>query len=263
VSASRRLRPRSAAVVQLPTARPASLLPTARSVVIGVTLAATGALGYVAARESPLFAVRTIVVSGAPPPVAAQVREALSPVAGRSLVGLGSGDVVRLATAVPDVQSVSYDRAFPNTLRVTVKLERPLAVLREGPRSWLVARSGRIVRPLSRAALPALPRIWEPATVPVSVGTPLAAGGGADAVAALAPLRGAGLIGRVASVRRIDGDVTYVLRGGAEIRAGRPDDLLLKLTVARRILDATPSLAYVDVSVVERPVGAAKAQLSG
>ena len=39
-----------------------------------------------------------------------------------------------------------------------------------------------------------------------------------------------------------------------ELRVGAPENLALKLEVARRILAQTPVFGYLDVSVVERPV---------
>jgi hypothetical protein len=77
---------------------------------------------------------------------------------------------------------------------------------------------------------------------------------GAAQVAALLPIRSVGLEGRVATVR-VDGRaITYVLRGGLELRVGTIEALPLKLTIARRILAQTSLEGYLDVSVPERPV---------
>jgi hypothetical protein len=67
----------------------------------------------------------------------------------------------------------------------------------------------------------------------------------------------------VATVKIEDGQITYVLRGGLEVRAGSAVDLPLKLTIARRILGQMPVSGYLDVSVPERPVGGSNPQLSG
>ena len=71
----------------------------------------------------------------------------------------------------------------------------------------------------------ALPRIWLPTSVDVQLGATLAPGGGAEEVAALAPVRDAGLPQRIASVRVDKGQYTYVLRGGFELRVGAPENL--------------------------------------
>jgi cell division protein FtsQ len=243
--------------------RVAVVLPSARSIVVGLVIAACCALAYVGARETSVFAVREIVVSGVPAGAAADVRRALLPLEGQSLVGLRTDDVERLAEELPQVQSVTYDRAFPHTLHVVVEPERPLAVLRAGSDSWLVSRTARVISRLPRGARPALPRIWKPASADVLVGATLAAGDGADELDALAPVRSTGMGGRVATVKIEDGQITYVLRGGLEVRAGSAVDLPLKLTIARRILAEMPVSGYLDVSVPERPVGGSNPQLSG
>lgn len=229
----------------------------------GLVIAAACALAYAGARQTSVFAVREIVVTGVPPRAAAEVRAALRPLDGQSLVGLRPDDVVRRATALPRVESVTYDRAFPHTLRVVVEPERPLAVLRSGSESWLVSRTARVIARLPRGGHPALPRIWKPASTEVNVGATLAPGDGAAEVAALAPLRSVGMAGRVATVKIAGGQIAYVLRGGLEVRAGRGRDLPLKLTIARRILAQTRVAGYLDVSVPERPVGGVNSQLSG
>jgi cell division protein FtsQ len=256
------MRPRAAAV---PLQRPRhALLPSARSVLVGLAIAAAACLAYVAARESSLFAVRTFAVTGGSPALDAKVRSALAPLAGASLIGLHGDDVVQLATAVPQVAAVSYDRAFPHTLRITVRAEQPLAVLREGHDAWLVSRSGRMIAKLSSArTLPTLPRIWEPRSVAVALGGTLAAGAGAEEVAALTPVGLTGLRGRVLTVRREGGTFTYVLRGGGEVHAGSRAALPLKLAIAARILAAEPALQWLDVSVPQRPVGGTNPQVSG
>jgi cell division protein FtsQ len=243
--------------------RAAVVLPSARSVVLGLVIAAGCALAYVGARETSVFAVREIVVTGVPPRAAADVRRALLPLEGESLVGLRADDVERLAEELPQVESVSHDRAFPHTLHVVVEPEQPLAVLRTGSDSWLVSRTARVISRLPRGARPALPRIWKPASADVLVGATLATGDGADELDALAPVRSTGMGGRVATVKIEDGQITYVLRGGLEVRAGGAVDLPLKLTIARRILAQMPVSGYLDVSVPERPVGGNNPQLSG
>jgi hypothetical protein len=180
-----------------------------------------------------------------------------------SLLKLKPDDVSRLATALPDVASVTYDRAFPNTLRVRVEAEQPLAVLRRASESWLVSRHGRVMQKVARGAFAALPRIWVPQSVNVALGSTLSSGDGAAEAAALAPVRSAGLSPRVLSVGIKAGQISYTLRGGVELRVGSADDLPLKLTIARQILGETTIVGYLDVSVPERPVAGDNPQLSG
>jgi cell division protein FtsQ len=239
------------------TARARTLLPSARSVAVGLVLALAALAAYVAARESSAFALRTITVRSADPGLAAGVRETLEPLLGTSLLALDGEEVERLATALPQVSSVEYDRAFPHGLVLTIEAERPLAVVRHGSEAWLVSRRARIVKRLQPGGLPGLPRIWLPRAADVRLGGTLSAGAGAEQVAALRPVAAARLRGRVAQVRLERGQITYVLRGGLELRAGRPANLDLKLEVARRILERVALSRYLDVSVPARPVAGA------
>ncbi len=240
------------------------LAPSGRALLIGCGIVALALVLYVAARESSLLAITRIEVRGASPATAAQVHEALAPLQGTSLLALGSGDVQRRVLALPSVVSVGYDRAFPHTLRVRVHEERPVAVLRRGPDSFLVSARARVMRALPARALPALPRIWVPRSTDVSVGATLA-GDPARAVAALAPLARLHFPVRVATAEAAEGQLTLQLRSGLELRLGDTGDLALKLTVAKELVatirPATGS--YLDVSVLERPVAGANTQLAG
>jgi cell division septal protein FtsQ len=216
----------------------------------------------VGARETSIFAIHTVRVEGVAPALAHRVETALQPLEGTSLLKLKADDVSRLATALPDVASVSYDRAFPNTLRVRVEPEQPLAVLRRGPESWLVSRRGRVTQKIPQGAFVGLPRVWIPHSVEVALGGTIGAGDGAAELAALVPVRAAGLSARVLTVQIAAGQVTYALRGGLELRAGSADNLPLKLAVAREILRNESLSGYLDVSVPERPVGGSNPQVS-
>jgi cell division protein FtsQ len=237
--------------------------PSSRSLAIGAILAAAAALAYVGARETSVFAIHTVRVEGVPPALAHRVQTALEPLEGTSLLKVKPDDVSRLATALPDVASVSYDRAFPNTLRVRVEPEQPLAVLRRGSDSWLVSRRGRVTQKIPRGTFDALPRVWVPGSVDVALGMTIGAGDGAAEVAALAPVRAAGLSSRVLTVKIAAGQITYAMRGGLELRVGSSDNLPLKLAIARELLGREALTGYLDVSVPERPVAGSNPQVSG
>lgn len=243
--------PRSAAGDRLELAR---IVPSGRSLLVGFLLLVTAVGLYAAARTTSAFAVEQIAVEGAPPDVAAQVRTALAPAVGESLLEIDLGALTNRAESVPMVATASFDRGFPHTLRIAVVPELPVAVLRQGASSWLVAQGGRVVAELPRGARPALPRIWLKRDVEVRLGERL---GGLPlrAVSAVAPLRSQPLPVAVASVVAAPDELTLVLRTGLELRLGDGSDLPVKLEVARHVL---PRLAgesgYLDLSVPERPV---------
>jgi cell division protein FtsQ len=246
---------------RVPAAR---LLPPWRVLAAGWIAVAAAAGAYAIARETPIFAISRIQVAGAPAPVAAAVSNALASYRGRSLVGLDGGAVLGRLEALPAVYRAHYDRAFPNTLRIFVRAERPVGVLRAGPRSWLVAADARVLAVVPRRSDPELPRIWVPADTPVTVGATLGGDAGGAAARAIAPLARSGFPARVAAVSLVRGELRFALAGGLEVRLGQPDDLRLKLAIARRILGVLPAgTTYLDLSVPERPVSGVDPQVSG
>jgi cell division protein FtsQ len=264
VSRSPRQPPAREAVARLPPhARSRELLPSSRSLALGVAAAVVAVLAFAAARETSVFAVRTIEVRGVDPKLARRVETALGPLQGVSLLKVHSGQVERLATSLPSVASVTYDRAFPNTLRVVVQAEEPAAVVRHGARAWLVSRRGRLMEPIAQRTHRALPRIWLAQALGIPVGATLAPGAGAEEVALIDELRGQSLARLVRSVRQVNGQWTYVLRGGVQIRVGDRTGVPVKLAVAAAILRRTPIFGYLDVSVPQRPVAHENSQVSG
>jgi cell division protein FtsQ len=233
----------------------ARLAPTRRSLAVGLGMLAFAVAAYALARETSLFAVSQIEVQGASPRLAAQVRAALSPVTGTSLVGLDGAAAMRRVDALPTIVSASYDRAFPHTLRVRVVPERPAVVLRRGPDSWLVSARGRVIERLPLRADPKLPRVWVSGRTPVRIGATLVGGVGAAARAAAL----AGPIGRrVASATYANGLLVFHLRSGLEVLLGDPVDVRVKAAVAARALPSLPAGAtYLDVSVPGRAVAGA------
>jgi cell division septal protein FtsQ len=208
-----------------------------------------------------VFSLDRIAVDGAPRATAGRIRAALNPYLGESLVRFDRRDAERRLASVPEIAEAHFDRDFPHTLKVRVRLERPVAVLRRGSDAWLVSSSARVLTHLTRP-YPRLPRIWLPASADVSVNATLD-GAGAMGVAAVAPLRSTRLGGRVRQVLTGEGELTLVLSSGTKLRLGDTGDLHLKLAIARRILPMTHGAAYVDVSVPERPVAGYNTQVEG
>jgi cell division protein FtsQ len=232
----------------------ARIAPSGRSLLTGLLILLSAVGLYAAARTTSAFAVEQIAVEGAPPEVAAQVRKALAPAVGESLLGIDLAALAHRAESVPMVAGASFDRGFPHTLRIAVVPEVPVAVLRQGLSSWLVAAGGRVVAELGRGARPVLPRIWLKRDVDIRLGERVG-GLQLQAVTAVAPLRSQPLPVAIGSVVATREELTLVLRTGLELRLGDGSDLPVKLEVARRVL---PELAgargYLDLSVPERPV---------
>ena len=269
--ASKSARRARAAVVASPALPAAASLgfrnvtPSRRSLATAAALAALACSAYVFALLTPAFAVERVTVRGAPRPVAADVRRALAPLAGESLLRVDGADLERRVEAVAWVASATYDRAFPHGLAVFVVPERPIAVLRRGAEHWLVSRRGRALERLPRGARPELPRIWARRSVAVAVGATLSDPAADRALTALRALSDEPLPVRVRSVRSAGDELTLQLASGLELILGDVSDLRLKLAIARRIVSipavAGASSGYVDLTVPARPVAGDKSQL--
>jgi POTRA domain-containing FtsQ-type protein len=245
----------------------ARLVPSGRSLLVGIALLVSCLGAYAGARETSLFAVRTIDVRGADADVSAETRAALRGELGISLLKVDRAELERRLAAIPTIHSATLDRAFPSTLVVTVRPEQAVAVVRRGSEGWLVSARARVLRPVEQGTFRVLPRIWLGKKASVEVGGTLAPGDGGTAAAALGPLTGSAFAQRVLLVKAQGAELTLVLRTGVELRLGDPGDLRLKLVIGQRILSRYGAEAgrgsYVDVSVPERPVANFNPQLGG
>lgn len=231
------------------------LVPSGRSLVIALLIVGGVAVAWLGAKETGLFAVRTIDVAGAPPAVESQVRRALAGTRGTSLLEVDLEASLRTVESLPTVASARFDRAYPHTLRVVVVPEQAVAVLRQGADSYLVAGSGRVIATSGRRDRPRLARIWVRRDVELRPGA-VTDGDLRTAVSAVAPLAGSRFPGRVRTVTATPEALTLRLRSGLEIRLGDPLDLPLKLAVAAQVIPLLAAdTAYLDVAVPERPVG--------
>ena len=259
----------------LALARPQSV-PTLRGswrrgLVIAACVVAVLSLLYLGARETPVFALRTIEVEGAPSDVRQLVLHALDETRGTSLVSLDGDTVVRRLEAFPSVRSVTYDRAFPHTLRLTVVPEQPVAVVNQASALWIVSIRGRVIARTTSRTAPELPRIRYLSQTPLADGQFVADAGTKTVLAALAeapkrmllPIRGA---------RIEDGELIFVLAGEGDSRPllllGEPVDVRTKLRVAALVLrklgyEERSALTYVDVTLPDRPVASTNPLVSG
>jgi cell division protein FtsQ len=216
---------------------------------------------YFVARDTSTFDVRSVAVSGGTPALQAQVQKALTPFLGTSLLALNGRSLERRVDALPTVQSMRYDRAFPHTLRITVVPELPVAVVHRGKETWLVSGRGRTIRQIPPGTQLALPRIWVPTATPITPGGFLAADEGGTAAKALA--LAAGFPARFTTVSFAHDELTMDLRLGVQLRMGEPVDVRLKLAIARRALHLLPAgTTYLDVSLPQRPVAGSNPQVS-
>lgn len=221
---------------------------------MAVVVAAAALGAYLLAGATSLFAVERLEVRGGSPAVRRSVERVLTVARGESLVGIDLDRLAGLAEELPTVSAVSFDRAFPHTLEVTVVPERPVAVVRRRGEAYLVSARGRVIAGVGRRSHGKLPRIWAGRTVSLEVGA-LAPVELMPAVRAVTPLRRIRFPARVVAVRAAGEDLALRLRSGLQVRLGGREDVLLKLAVAAAVLPkVAPDAEYLDVSVPGRPV---------
>ena len=268
---AREERAAGAAVVPFPGGRPvpypAVRLPSGHAVLGAFAVLAAGLALYAAARETSMFALRSVEVTGASASVAARVRAALGPLAGASLVTLDGNEVERRLRAIPQVASATFDRHFPHTLRVAVEAEDGVAIVRRGADAWLASGGGRVLRTVPRQARPGLARVWLPAGEEVAVGAPVPDHAARVALRALAVAREAKVGWSIRFARADERGLVLNLRSGLELRLGSARALRLKVAVARRLVPQIIAGAgpetYLDVGEPARPVAQLNSQLEG
>ena len=198
-------------------AEPKRFLPSGRSIALGLALLGLAGGAYAAALETSVFAVRTLKISGGSPQTQAEVRAVLTPELGRSLLRVSASDVDSRVAEVPNVLSVRIDRGFPHTLRVIIRPEHPVLLLRQGSNGWVVSARGRVLRQVKNPRVSVLPRVWVAKHAAITIGTTLAPDEGGTAAAALAPLVGSRMFAHVKFVREADKELTLVFRSGVEL----------------------------------------------
>jgi hypothetical protein len=237
------------------------LLALGAAVLLVVGLGST--FGYRALRNSSLFAMHDVVVTGASPALTAQVEAAVrSSVGTHSLLALSSSEVARDVTAgVPGVHATKVDRDFPSTLRVTIVPEHPVAIAVSGHDRVIVSATGRVLATIGRRSRPpALPHLGLPGHGVPRPGTQISNPALLAQLAAVAaiPSHFGAPVGWV----REDPDAGLELElhwPHLVIRLGPPVDLHQKLRAAALVMRAYPTiearslLNYVDVSAPARP----------
>ena len=119
-------------MASVPASPALRLVPSGRSLAIGFGLLAAAFGLFFGARETAVFSVHEVQVESVPGGQSRLVDRALEGLDGTSLLRIDQEEIQRRLDKLPHVHLLGYDRAFPNTLRVKVSVERPVAVVRRG-----------------------------------------------------------------------------------------------------------------------------------
>jgi cell division protein FtsQ len=227
-------------------------LPRVRPQVAAVALLAVALIvgAWLLLRDSSLFAVRTVTITGVTSRDAPRIRAALrSAAADMTTLHVRTGDLRDAVSAFPSVRSVHADADLPHGLTIRVLENAPIGVAVFDGGRIPVGSDGTLLRGVSvGASAPAIalpgPESGDRLDDPRAVGM-------------LAVLAGAppALRSRVARVARTRHGITLELRDGPDLYFGAPERLAAKWSAAGRVL-ADPAAAgatYLDLRVPERP----------
>jgi cell division protein FtsQ len=231
----------------MPRVRSVPRLP--RAAVWALALIALLIAGFVWLRDSQLVAVKHVSVSGLSGPEAAGVTAQLESAA-RDMTTLHvRTDQLRSVVApYPIVKDLRVSSDFPNTLKIMVIENTPVAAIVAGGEKTPVAADGRLLRGAGERQLP---------TVPVSavpggdhVVDPVARQAVVALAAAPAALRKRVL--RASSTKH--GGLTLVLQDGPDLRFGGADRLDAKWAAATAVLadKGSAGATYLDLRYPER-----------
>ncbi|RIX27665.1 cell division protein FtsQ/DivIB [Amnibacterium setariae] len=189
----------------------------------------------------PAFPVRTIAVSGASAPLAAEVRDALRGELGRPVALVADRDVARALRAVPGVERFSVVRRPPSTLEVAVVPRTPVVQERTDA-GWARLDAARVTVSTSAAPAGDLP------VVAVPRGAVRPAQAFAAAVSAVQALRGSDAVPSAVRASSPD-DVVLTLRDGRRVQWGGAEDGAAKAEALRAALvRAAKGVTEIDVS---------------
>lgn len=201
-------------------------------------------------RNSDLFRVERVQVSGIGGPQTIAIRAALTEAALDMTVLHVRGDALRTAVEpYPVVRSLRTETDFPHGLRIIVNAYEPIAALRAGGRLTAVAADGTVLRGAATRGLPvvrvrAMPgggRARDPRAL------------GAIELLAAAP---AALRARVARIYRGPHGFAAAVQNGPRLYFGGAARFGAKWDAAALVLAQSSSrgASYVDLRVPERPV---------
>ena len=215
-----------------------------------LTLVGAG-LGVWAVMNSPLFGIDRVLVEGARELTAAEVRTLAGVEPGTNLLRLALDEVAAAMERSPWVRRADVDRSLPATLVLRIEERRPVGWIQDPSGPTVVAEDGTVVE-RGVAALRDLPGLGV-VTEPLVPGERL----GGVATLRVAASMGKDLLGWVASVGEVAGELVLDLRSGGQVRYGPPRGLVEKNRALAEMLgwaeERGVGVEYIDVRIPSAP----------
>ena len=249
---------------------------TLRFVIIGVCAVLGVALAllvaYFVLRDSSTFEITSVEVEPTEHVSLSDMQSLAQVPAGSTLLNVDTSFVEESIKKNPWVSSVSFERVFPHTLKITVTEQRVdmLVLMSSGSVAWYLGDAGTWIQPtkieaaegqsvndaaLAQALADGCLLITDvPATVSPAAGS-VATDEVLDAVAAFRRGFSEEFLSQVVSFSAASPDsITCTLKNGVEILLGSPTDIAAKETVVTRTLEQHPgAVTYINVRVVTDP----------
>lgn len=209
--------------------------------------------GLVSLRNSAIFAVENVEVSGVQRISAESIAASASIPADATLLNISTRDVRDRILGQPWVADATVSRRIPHTIKITVTERTPaLAVAAEGA-MWLVSQDDYWLEAHSAEETFTVPTVSDIEGLHPAAGKKT---GSAEIENVLAVVDGLSdeLRGRLQRISAPTIDETLlVLEGPIEVYVGSAEDITTKDRIVRGILSEQKEVVYVNVRIVDRP----------
>ena len=237
-----------------------------------LALALVGVVAFLALRSSPVFEITSVEVEPTEHLSAEDISSLVQVPSGSTLLDVDTSAIEASLRKNPWVGSVSFERVFPNTLRITITEQEPdmLVVMSSGSVGWYLGTAGTWIEPVrieaaegqstDDAALAlaqsegCLLVTDVPATVDPEAGSP-ATDEVLDAIAQFREGFSSDFSAQIVRFSAPSADsVSCTLESGVEVSLGSPTDIAEKEAIVSGYLEQNQgSLVSINVRVVSSP----------
>ena len=222
---------------------------------LGALLLAVGIVwGAVALWNAPLFAVKSVDVSGLSHLKRAEVLALAAVPANATLLRLPKSGIERRIASSPWVAEVKVERRFPDSVAIVVVERTPVAVVDTGGAVlWLISGDGHWLAPRTADMTAALASIRDVPSPSPKAGAHTVS---TELVNALQVLGGltSGIRAQLKAISAPAVEKTSLLLAkDIQVFVGSSEDIAKKSAIAQTILNREKDVVYVNVRVLDKP----------